>query len=499
MATNINIPDIPSLEFDLLRADKGGKPELVRENQKKRFKSVEGVDKIIELDTLWRKLRFSGDNWNKVKRIVCTQIGDLMKTKGPMGEEGDQIPEDIILKLSELNKELVSVLNVTVLKKLVAKVELEMKSNNEKLMETEREREVLFSELGNLLHPDVIISDDEENNKIERTFGDCSVRYKHSHVDLIEMIDAVDLHRGSLVSGSRCYYLKGPGVFLEQALIQLALRELGDKGFEVISTPFFMKKGVMQQVAQLSQFDEELYKVVGKRSEVKEDVEIEEKYLIATSEQTIAAFHRDEWLPTKSLPIRYAGISTCFRQEVGSHGRDMLGIFRVHQFNKIEQFCITSPNESWTMFHEMIGNAESFYKLLGIPYRVVNIVSGELNNAAAMKYDLEAWFPSSGKFRELVSCSNCTDWQSRRLLIRYGQKKLNEAATYVHMLNATMCATTRTICAILENYQTEAGIKVPEALQPFMPTKFREYIPYVAKEISTNQEAAVKKKGGKVK
>ncbi len=185
-----------------------------------------------------------------------------------------------------------------------------------------------------------------------------------------------------------------------------------------------------------------------------------------------------------SLPIRYAGISTCFRQEVGSHGRDTRGIFRVHQFEKIEQFCITEPgnNKSWEMLEEMIGNAEEFNKALGLPYRVITIVSGALNNAAAKKYDLEAWFPGSGAFRELVSCSNCTDYQSRRLRIRYGQtKKLNEEAQFVHMLNATMCATTRTICAILENYQVEDGIVVPEVLRSFMPEKYREKIPFVGK------------------
>ena len=222
--------------------------------------------------------------------------------------------------------------------------------------------------------------------------------------------------------------------------------------------------------------------MVGKSSEVADDKTVEEKYLIATSEQPIAAFHRDEWLAESSLPIRYAGFSSCFRQEVGSHGRDTRGIFRVHQFEKIEQFCITEPgnNKSWEMLEEMIGNAEEFNKLLGLPYRVITIVSGALNNAAAKKYDLEAWFPGSAAFRELVSCSNCTDYQSRRLRIRYGQtKKMNEGAEFVHMLNATMCATSRTICAILENYQQEDCILIPDVLKPFMPERYKEKIPFV--------------------
>lgn len=211
----------------------------------------------------------------------------------------------------------------------------------------------------------------------------------------------------------------------------MALRMLLQKGYTSMSTPFFMKKDVMQDVAQLSQFDDELYKVIGKGSENADDKEIEEKYLIATSEQPIAAFHRDEWIKETDLPKRYAGISSCFRQEVGSHGRDTRGIFRVHQFQKVgcllndlfmpfisfcfslsfvqvEQFTITSPHddESWKMMDEMIGNAEAFYQALGIPYRIVNIVSGALNNAAAKKLDLEAWFPGSGKRFLSSHCNN---------------------------------------------------------------------------------------------
>lgn len=254
----------------------------------------------------------------------------------------------------------------------------------------------------------------------------------------------------------------------------------------------------MEEVAQLAQFDEELYKVTGKGSDI-----TDEKYLIATSEQPIAAFHRDEWLATDQLPLKYAGTSACFRQEAGSHGRDTGGIFRVHQFEKVEQFCITSPhdNASWQMMEEMVGNAEAFQTALGLPYRAVTIVSGELNNAAAKKIDLEAWFPGSGAFRELVSASNCTDYQARRLQVRYGlSKKMNADAEYVHMLNATMCATTRVICAILENYQTDDGVVVPDALREFMPAKYRELIPFVKPApIDEEMAAAAAKKAKQTK
>jgi len=338
-----------------------------------------------------------------------------------------------------------------------------------------------------------------------RTWGDVTERKKYSHVDLITMIGGVDTDRATVASGSRAYYLMGPAVFLQQGLIQLALQTLYKEGYSPLYTPFFMKKDVMQEVAQLSQFDEELYKVVGKGSENKEDTSIDEKYLIATSEQTIAAFHREEWISEKDLPIKYAGLSTCFRQEVGSHGRDTRGIFRVHQFEKIEQFVIASPHDgqSWKIMDEMISNAENFCKMLNIPYRIVCIVSGALNNAAAKKLDLEAWFPGSGAFRELVSCSNCLDYQARRLRVRYGQtKKMNSATEYCHMLNATMCAVTRVICVLLEQNQTETGIKVPEALKMYMPEKYKEEIPFVAAapiDEAESKKAKKQKEGKKAK
>lgn len=348
--------------------------------------------------------------------------------------------------------------------------------------EVETKRSRALEEIGNLLHDSVPISNDEDENVVVRTHGDCSQRKRYSHIDLIHMIDGVDTEKGATVAGSRGYYLKGACVFLQVALIQECLTRWMSKGYTPVYTPFFMNKEVMREVAQLSQFDEELYKVVGKGSEVVGDNTVDEKYLIATSEQPIAAYHRDEWIPTSKLPFKYVGLSTCFRQEVGAQGRDTRGIFRVHQFEKVEQFVLTSPfdNKSWEAFDEMIENSESFYRDLGIGYRIVNIVSGALNNAAAKKLDLEAWFPGSGAYRELVSCSNCLDYQARRLLVRYGEtKKMNAQTDFVHMLNATACAVTRVICVILETYQTEEGIVVPEILRKYMPEAFKELIRFV--------------------
>lgn len=467
------------LSIDLFRTDRGGDPEKMRENQTKRYKDPKLVDSIVSKDEEWRKLRFRADGYNKLKNLTSKTIGEKMKNKEPQGTD-ETLPAGLTDDLNTLTHERLKELTVVQIKNLSKVIDHEIEKTNKNLLTVENERSEGLKEMGNILHASVPVTDNEDFNRVERTNGDCEVRKPFSHVDLVEFIDGYDGVRGAIVAGSRGYYTKGPIVFLEQALINLSLQILDKKNYTPLYTPFFMKKEIMQEVAQLSQFDEELYKVVGKGSELSEDNSTEEKYLIATSEQPIAAYHRDEWIPESALPIKYAGFSSCFRQEVGSHGRDTRGIFRVHQFEKIEQFCITEPSEkSWEMLEEMIGNAEEFNRVLGLPYRVITIVSGALNNAAAKKYDLEAWFPGSGAYRELVSCSNCTDYQSRRLRIRYGQtKKMNEEAKYVHMLNATMCATTRTICAILENYQVEDGIIVPEVLRPFMPERFKEKIPF---------------------
>lgn len=483
------------LDIESFREDKGGDPKKIKENQAKRYKDVTLVDKVVDVDTKWRKIRFQTDEYNKMKRMSSKVIGEKMKKKEPVGED-NTIPDDVKSKLDSLTPEMLQVLSVTQLKNVSQEIDQAIKSCNERRVELEQERSDTLREIGNWVHESVPVSNDEADNGVVRTFGDSEVKKKYSHVDLIAMIDGYDGDRGAVTAGARGYYLKGPAVFLEQALINLALRMLNEKGYSALYTPFFMRKEVMQEVAQLSQFDDELYKVIGKGSENKDDNSLDEKYLIATSEQPIAAYHRDEWIPTQDLPIRYAGLSSCFRQEVGSHGRDTRGIFRVHQFEKVEQFCLTSPheNKSWEMFDEMIGNAENYCQTLNLPYRVVNIVSGELNNAASKKLDVEAWFPGSGAFRELVSCSNCLDYQARRLKVRYGQvKKMNQEAEYVHMLNATMCATTRVICCILENYQEEDGVVVPEILQPFMPQQYSKKIPFV-KEAPIDQEESAKQK-----
>lgn len=330
-----------------------------------------------------------------------------------------------------------------------------------------------LSKIGNILHESVPIGpDDDSNITIREQHYAPKIENCLPHYVLIDKIDGVDTKAGSRIAGNRGYFLKGACVFLAQALQNLAMKVLAEKGYTPIQTPYFMNSDIMANVAQLSQFDEELYKVKTDNSEDvgNNDETNKNKYLIATSEQPLTALHMNERLNLNKLPIKYAGVSACFRKEAGRHGKDMSGIFRVHQFEKVEQFviCSSENGESWKHMEDMLNNATEFLDILKIPYRVVNIASGELNLAAAKKYDIEGWFPGSNAYRELVSCSNCTDYHSRNLDIKH-TSKTDPSGKYVHMLNSTMCAVTRMICVILENYQTEQGIIIPDALKPYMP------------------------------
>jgi len=355
-------------------------------------------------------------------------------------------------------------------------------------------RDVELKKIGNIVGDEVPVSQDEEkDNKVTAKWGDTrdfsQFTYQTNgfrpHFELLEMIGAVEFAAGNDVAGNRGYFLIGPGVLLNQALINYGIACMHKRGYTPVQPPFFMKKDLMAKTAELDDYDDVLYKVV----EDKDKPELD-KYLIATSEQPISAFHRAQSLDKAKFPIRYVGISSCFRREAGSSGRDIRGIFRVHQFEKIEQFVLTEPEKSWDEHKEMIKASEDFYKSLEIPYHVVAIVSGELNNAAAMKYDLEGWFPcdkeGKGAYRELVSCSNCTDYQARAMGTKFG---VNKGDPYCHMLNSTLCATERAMCCIVENNQTPDGVRVPAALQPF--TLGIDFFPFVK---TVKEEKPAKKK-----
>lgn len=458
------------LDINLFIEEKGGDPELIRKSQRARGASVEIVDEIVENYKGWVKTRFELDELNKKLNKLQKDIGLKFKSK-----------EDASELLAEKER---------------------LSQEKKQLTDREQQEDAALKkkvyQVGNIVHPSVVVSNDEDNNELVRVWKPEDLKEvgsnasatgqpaKLSHHEVLLRLDGYDPERGVKISGHRGYFFRNYGVFLNQALISYGLSFLAARGYIPLQAPVMMNKEVMARTAQLSEFDEELYKVVDGD---------DEKYLIATSEQPISAYHSGEWFekPQEQLPVRYAGYSSCFRREAGAHGKDAWGVFRVHAFEKIEQFCLTEPEKSWEEFDRMIGTAEEFYQSLKLPYRVVGIVSGELNNAAAKKYDLEAWFPYQNEYKELVSCSNCTDYQSRNLEIRCGIKKMGDREKkYVHCLNSTLSATQRALCCVLENYQTEDGIVVPEVLRKYIPGE-PEFLPFV-KELPKNSTSNKEKK-----
>jgi len=414
--------------------------EVVRESERKRFRDVAAVDTVIELDRQWRQVIADANEFRRALGETQRSISEIIKASkkksagsGPLPESGP--PPDLLAEKERLDDRI-----------------REASQRAEELLVA---RDRSLRAVGNLLHEAVPVSQTEDGNAIIRTWGKAHLQEAGlAHWDLLQALGVYDAERGAKVAGRRGYFLQGPGVLLNIALINYSLSFLAKRGYTMLQPPYFMRSDVMGQTAELNDFEDQLYPVLGA-----------EYYLIATAEQPVSAYHRDEHLRPEDLPLRYAAVSPCFRRETGSHGHDAKGLFRVHQFEKVEQFCIASSEDSWGLHEEMLTAAEEFYQSLEIPYRVVDIASGALNSAAARKYDLEAWFPSSGAYRELVSCSNCTDFQARALNVSSGQAGQR---AHVHMLNATLCATQRTMCCIAENYANEDGMRVPRALFPFM-------------------------------
>jgi seryl-tRNA synthetase len=410
-------------------------PQIIRDSEKKRFKDPAAVDNVIELDNAWRKQRAAINELRRQRNELSKQIGQKKKQGLDASEE--------FQKADQVNKQI-----------------KEAENKADQLL-TERDKK-RYS-IGNLLHSSVPTAPDEEGNAIIRSWGEkqaFSFLPKH-HADLVMSLDVADIEKAAQVAGARTYYLKRDLVRLNLALIQLALDVMTEKGYTPFWTPFFLRAEVMKGASELADLEQQLYKTDG-----------DEFFFIATSEQTLASLHWDEVLAPEMLPIRYVGVSTCFRREAGTHGKDTKGIFRVHQFEKVEQFVFCNPEESWSIHEEMITNAEEIFQKLEIPYRVTNIASGEMNDNAAKKYDIEAWFPAQEKYREVVSCSNCTDYQARKMNIRMG--KYGGEKEYAHTLNSTAIATERAICAILENFQQEDGsIDLPKSLGPYMSGRTR--------------------------
>lgn len=385
---------------------------------------------LIEKDKQWRQLKFDFQKIQHEKNTITQEIAKLKKEKKDVSRQLKRL-KDIPEKEKVFNAEMEA------LKKRI---------------------DHYLMNLPNILHDSVPVGKDDTQNEIVREWGkkpefDFEAR---SHVDLLELLDVGDIERAAKVSGARFYYLKNELVLLDLALKQFALDILRGRGFIPVFPPFLMKRRPYEGVTSLGDFEEMLYKIEG-----------EDLYLIATSEHPMAAMHMDETIGPEKLPLKYAGISECFRKEAGAHGKDTKGIFRVHQFGKVEQFVFCEPKDSWKLHEELLKNAEEIFQKLGLPYRIVNICTGDIGSVAAKKYDLEVWMPVQNCYREAVSCSNCTDYQARRLNIRYGKE--GGKKELVHTLNSTAIATGRTIVAMLENFQNRDGsVNIPKVLQPYM-------------------------------
>jgi seryl-tRNA synthetase len=314
--------------------------------------------------------------------------------------------------------------------------------------------------LPNILHDSVPVGrDDSENVEIKKSGTPRIVDFElKNHGQLAADNNWADFERATKISGAGFYFLKGSLVLLDLALQRYALDLLDSKGFTPIIPPYMINRSSYEGVTDLSDFEKVMYKIDG-----------DETYLIATSEHPIGAMYRDEIFEEKDLPLRLAGISPCFRREIGAHGLDTKGLFRVHQFTKVEQFVFCRPEESWQIHEELLANAEELFTALELPYRVVNICTGDIGTVAAKKYDIEVWMPREKAYKEVVSCSNCTSYQAVRLNIRVRDKSVFESKQHIHTLNSTAIATSRVIRAILENNQDRDGaVKIPEVLRQYM-------------------------------
>jgi seryl-tRNA synthetase len=384
--------------------------------------------------------------------------------------DSDQKRREFIIKTDELRKKKNQVaLNISEKKKRgedISSILAEMKNISEELSKLEVDQNdiekkylKLAASIPNLIHESVPIGKDEESNKEIKKWGNIpKFDFKiKDHIDISEDLDLVDLERAAKVAGARFYYLKNDLVRLNQALINFGLDFLREKGYSIVQPPYMINRESMEGAVIADDFEEVIYKI-----------DNQDLYMIGTSEHAMAAMHSKEIIEGKDIPKKYAGISPCFRKEAGAHGRDQKGIFRVHQFDKIEQFVFSKPEDSWKEHEKLLSIAEEFYQKLEIPYRVMLLSTGDTGNISAKTYDIEAWMAGQNAYREIVSCSNCLEYQARRLKIRF-RDKTNEDTQYVHTLNSTLIATTRVLVAIMENFQTKDGhIRIPEVLQGYM-------------------------------
>ncbi|MBI2075777.1 MAG: serine--tRNA ligase [Candidatus Aenigmarchaeota archaeon] len=405
-------------------------PKIIEADLKKRFQEdkLKLLKELIDKDKERRELIQQVESLKHQRNILTKAIAGLKAGKKPAAK-----------KLAE-----------------VKKVPEKIRSLDEKLAKLNDECSNALMRLPNLLHDSVPAGKSEDDNREISKYGDTpdfSFEPK-DHIDLAVALNCIDVERAAKISGARFYFLKNQLALLDMALMRCAVDFLVKRNFSFSIPPYLMRRKPYEGVVDLNDFEGVLYKIEG-----------EDLYLIATSEHPLTAQHMDETL--SKLPIKYAGLSTNFRKEAGAHGKDTKGIFRVHQFNKVEQIVICRPEESWSFHEQLIKNAEEFLQSLELPFRKMLMCSVETGSVASKKYDLEAWMPAQKRFREVVSCSNCTDYQARRLNIKYREKDGEAPKGFVHTLNSTL-VTDRVLVAILENNQQRDGsITIPKALQPY--------------------------------
>ena len=409
--------------------------DTVKASEMKRGHDPTIVDEVLKLDKNWKSSLPSLEKLKHQRNVVSEEINKAKKDK----------KEDIAKqKIIEMKK-----------------VAEDIKSQEEEVQKLKKERDTKLKLIGNILHEIVPVGkDDTENVEIKKSGDIPKFDFPiKDHIELALDLDLIDLDTAAKNSGARFYYLKNEAVLLSRALQMFAIDKIIAKKFTLIQTPYMLNRASLEGGVNLSEFEDTIYKI-----------ENEDLYLIATSEHPLVALRRDQTLEEKDLPIKICGVSACFRKELGTHGRDDKGIFRVHQFYKIEQIIYCKPENSYKLFNELQLNAEELFKELGLPFRVVNICTGDIGNKQALQYDIEAWFPGQndkkGTYREVTSCSNCLDYQAVTMNTKVETK---EGKKYVHILNNIALTDTRPIAAILENYQTKEGtVKIPKVLVPYM-------------------------------
>jgi len=407
-------------------------PENIRKMLKDRAVQFD-IDLLLELDKKRREMIISTDDLRKKKNDMSVKISEAKKTSNEIAP--------LIQEMQLVSQEL-------------AKLE-------EVQHKTESEYSKLALTIPNVLHKSVPCGDDSANKEIRKwgTVPQFNFEVK-DHIDISENLNLLELERAAKTAGARFYYLMGDLVKLNQSLIQFGLDFLSEKGYTMSQPPYMINRKAMEGAVILDDFEDVIYKI-----------EDQDLYLIGTSEHAMVSMYADEILDGNSLPARYSAISPCFRKEAGAHGKDQKGIFRVHQFEKIEQFVFSKPEDSWNEHENMIAITEEFFQKLEIPHKVVLLSSGDMGKISAKTYDLEVWMAGQNAYREVVSCSNCLDYQSRRLKIRF-RDKTNEDTKYIHTLNSTLIATERTMVAIMENFQTKDGhVNIPNVLQKYMGKK----------------------------